>query len=109
MLGLGAMVALLLDKPMDSSGSNDAEDGVGGDAAVTGVGGTGEAGVAFMKPNADPGAVDSATLPEGCIFYIGKVSVIHARQLCVKNMASVQYLPQQGRSTLPFQLWHLYS
>lgn len=51
---------------MERSGSNEAEDGVAGDAAVAGGGGTGEAGVAFMKPNADPGTVDSAVFPEDC-------------------------------------------
>lgn len=66
MLGMGAMVALLLDKPMDRSGSNEAEDGVAGEAATAGGGGTGKAGAAFMKPNADPGAVDSAAFPEDC-------------------------------------------
>jgi len=59
------MVVLLLDIPMERSGSNDAVDGVPGDAAVTGGGGTGETGVAFMKPNAEPGTGDSAALTAG--------------------------------------------
>lgn len=57
------MVLLLFDIPMVRSGSND---GVAGDATVAGGGGTGEVGVAFIKPNADPGAVGSAALPVGC-------------------------------------------
>lgn len=64
-VGEGTMVALLLVIPIDRRGSNDAVDGVPGDAAVTGGGGTGETGVAFMKPNADPGTGDSAALPAG--------------------------------------------
>ena len=63
---------------MESSGSND---GVEGDVTVTGGGGggTGVAGVAFMKPNADPGAVDSVALTVGCMYDIGNVSVMHSR------------------------------
>lgn len=50
-LGMGIDMGM----PMPRSGSNCLVDGVVGDTAGTGCVGPGDAGVAFMKPNADPG------------------------------------------------------